>query len=238
VGRWHILGLTVGLICWASIAHAQNAPLDWPSELTSDDRRDVLALAKQMGIDDPVSVQLSLLMFGHRNLSVESRPGELGLEVHSIRAVMFRDDWLGYQNDPPVGAGPYQVGRWTSIGRPEALIRWRIYDGDWFTDVQLGSPDAYDDGRMIVMAFRQRTLVNRQPEQVENGVRSQPPIPRIDLPRVGAISRPPDLIFSRDPTRTREYVVLWGSMGYNSDSLHVRIVNDRVEFLGVIHSIV
>lgn len=59
-------------------------------------------------------------------------------------------------------------GRWRA-SRSQLAVQesWRVEDGDWFVDVQLGDHVQYGDAERIVLAIRRETLVNRLP--ISNG---------------------------------------------------------------------
>jgi len=233
------MGFLLILSCLTSTVFSQAGVSVWPqgAGLTAADRREVVALAKDMGIDGPLRVNEFLNVFvGYRFLIVESQSSGSGRERRSTRAQMFRDDWLGFRGEQPTGAGPHRVGRWISVGEAEAVTRWRIEDGSWFVDVFLESGDKYDDAELIVMAMRRGTLVNRQPDRVSGAVAGQPPIPKLEPRAIVGIQRPWGSWPPPPGVSLRDYQLNLSSYrGVSGETLHVRIVDGSVEFLGQSH---
>ena len=63
-----------------------------------------------------------------------------------------------------------QQGNWIAfLGEfnPQRRELWRIRDGDWHIDINLGADVPYDDAVSIVHAIRQKQLVDRRPPSRE-----------------------------------------------------------------------
>ena len=211
------------LLSVAPATWAQTSQIEWPAKFPSSEEREVLGLAKAMGIDDPAKVSLGVvLILGDRFLIVDSRVSVNGHERTWISARMFRDNWA--RTDPlPPELTKHRVGRWISLGDSERETRWRIQDGNWFIDITLDERIAYEDAATIVRAVRRRTLIDRLSE---GGPESKRVLPKLDAKRVAAIEAV-DLI-------PGIFKVTVGREQYDFYEVFVRIVEDRVEVVKVL----
>ncbi len=95
----------------------------------------------------------------------------------------------------------------------------------WFTDADLDSDADFEDAQVIVLAMRAHTMVNRLPPRELDGVRTQPPIPEIDVgPSLRMWCRPVAWRFDRDAPRTYELRTFSGPVT-------VRVVSGTIECL-------
>jgi hypothetical protein len=151
--------LTLGLAF--SAAARQSAPIEWKLEetVTAADRKDILQLAKEMGIDAPREV-----------ISVHGLPGDcrwVSVESAIVESGNQRT-WYYVEIRPPgsrcliVPTGVKKVGRWTAL-RPELgkYEEWRIRDKEWHIDIHLGAGVPFNDAELIVLAIRRGELKNR-----------------------------------------------------------------------------
>ncbi|HUK35963.1 MAG TPA: hypothetical protein VLV86_18730, partial [Vicinamibacterales bacterium] len=172
----------LALVALAGEAGGQTRTIKWPKALSASDRRDVLTLAKQMGIDDPARVALQrVLILGDRYLSIESAEVENGHEISWTRAFLARLDWHEYDDWPPEDRSTH-VGRWFAKGPAERETKWRIRDGAWRLDVGFLPDESipFEDAERVILAIRGGRLLNRQPERTSSDVTSQPSIPSFD----------------------------------------------------------
>jgi len=239
MSRSHLVRLwcTVCLGCalFAAVPTAQHGPVDWrvPDVLTAVDKKDILTIARRVGILDPQTVSVPM---GSACLlvEVESKPRVVGNRVLSD-IVMIRHN-TGPECRPSAPARRVQQkGNWVAAlftgnptsftGNPRRRELWRIRDEDWRVDIHLGQDVPYDDAVMVVHAIRQKQLIDRrQPPEPSS------PIRYIDSSRIRSIDR------SDARTIPRQYQVTESSeplsrRGGGGQLLTVRIRDGRVELL-------
>ena len=98
----------------ASTGWSQDRRIEWPprAEFPASDRREVLALAKEMGVDDRVKVTMGIVAIrGDRFVDVQGRVTVNGHERSWMRARMFRDNWRGPDDAPAPEFRTHRVGR-------------------------------------------------------------------------------------------------------------------------------
>jgi hypothetical protein len=180
------------LFLLSTIALEGAEKLKWPKGLSSSDKRDVLALAARIGISDVGKVQ-GIEMEGGRCLWVEGRPLEIARERRWSYACLFRDTWREYESYP-IDPDAIRVGRWVSSGGiGTARRQFRIQDRAWnvFINVPTEGKAAaveYDDVKKIVLAIRQRTLINWQAPSNGPGL-ATPPQSILDASRISILRK-------------------------------------------------
>jgi hypothetical protein len=165
------------IVCPLLEVRAEVREVDWPRgvRFSASEKKEVIALAKAMGVHDPVKVSMGVvLILGDRFVTVDGRVTVDGPERRWARARMFRENWRGPGDAPPPELRRHRVGRWISMGEGEVVSEWRIQDGSWFVDLSLGPDVSYDDAQRIVLALRHGTFTNRLPERLINGAMVRP----------------------------------------------------------------
>jgi hypothetical protein len=119
---------------------AQSAEIRWTPrfKFSASDKRDVVALAKLMGVHDPESVDANLRDDCCRIVAVKGRVVENGPERRWARALMIRNNWREYARES-LPKDRLRQGRWIADGSPQVFVGWRVRDGAWFVDVGLGT---------------------------------------------------------------------------------------------------
>jgi hypothetical protein len=232
--------LVCGIVtaCLAGNMGAQAVRIEWPAELSESDRRDVLALAKQMGIARPATVDVGRVMIlGDRYVSIASAEVADGHELRRSLIYVARLDWHEYDDLPAEGRA-VRSGNWFVRGPKNELIKWRIRDGAWSRDIGFvvgESTVTYDSAEKVVLAIRRQTLTNRQAERKAGDIASQPPIPVLDASHIYWIQKPFEPFQKGDQAglyqisyETGEYTGLW---------LIVRVTAEGVELVDV-HSFI
>jgi hypothetical protein len=142
----------------------QAESVEWQLDgtISMEDRDAILALSKQMGIEQPrrISIlQVQPIATICRLVRVESPVVEEG----------NRRSWSELSLLPPESSqclrpprGAPVIGRWTTLSaRLEKHEEWRIRDNQWYLDVSLGAEVPYSDAELIALAIRRGELVNR-----------------------------------------------------------------------------
>jgi hypothetical protein len=170
-------------VCFCASVSAQNAEIEWAASLnwSAADKREIIALAKLLGVGDPASVDVNLRDDCCRIASVTSRVVENGPERRWSRALMVRDSWREYF-DERRHENALRVGHWIADGPTTVFADWRVRDGAWFVDVADGNDGAppgppYRDAELIVLSLHRGTVVNKIAETTLKGRRFQPSIP-------------------------------------------------------------
>jgi hypothetical protein len=126
--------------------------------LGSSDRRDVLKLAKRLGISDPRKV--SGAAGDCPGLLVESRPMVEGRSVRIATAWVFRA--RGTECLAVADKRLTHVGKWYSnSSSSQSSEFWRIQDGTWFADVRRNDMLGYAAVERIVLTVRAKGFVER-----------------------------------------------------------------------------
>ena len=137
--------------------------------LGASDTAAVLALGAQFGIPIParmgrafgwlvgcpvITLESPVTVDGNRRSWVELQVRRRGRDTGGHRCQVYA----------PSGATIKHHDRWvaSSAERIERTL-WRVHDGDWHTDIALGTDVSYDSATLIVQAVRRRTLVNQIP---------------------------------------------------------------------------
>jgi hypothetical protein len=225
------------LLLLSGMADVSAADLEWPKALVASDRRDVLALATEMGIADPAKVVFEpSLLFGGPSVYVDSRPVETEDERRWSRASMFRDT-SRESADVPAASRPLRVGRWVAQGQVSEHRQWRVRDRGWTVDVGISveDPVEYEVARQIVLAIRQKTLINAQEMDTTAGVASRPAMTGLDAARIYWIEKAGR--FTNLPKHVDSligvYSLTLSSEKYSGLRIVVRTVPAGVELLGV-----
>jgi hypothetical protein len=185
-------------------------------------------LAAQLNIHDPQVVQIVSKPPECLQLSVVSRPTLEGHRVFTSLTSVRRVKGKGCK-PPEARFWGEQIGNWIrSTSAQLGDERWRLRDGHWHSDVQLGRDVPYEDAQAIARAFR-RGAVSDHRSAEERRRRNIPPI---NAEWITAIFRASTACV---PTSHSKLYSLgnWASL----DSVVIRIVDSRVEVLCVLHSI-
>jgi len=149
---------------------AQVAAVEWkvPANVGRQDRAAILEIARRVGISDPRSVSVSIRS-SCILVSIESRPVLDGNRV--LSSVLGVRQFKGPECMPVRADARFeQQGNWVAfLGafNPQRRELWRIHDGDWHIDINLGADVPYDDAVSIVHAIRHKQLVDRRPPSRE-----------------------------------------------------------------------
>jgi hypothetical protein len=224
----------LGCALFAAMPTAQHGPVEWkvPVVLTAVDKKDILTIARRVGILDPQTVSVPLgspcllvqveskpVVVGNRVLSdlvaIRQKTGPQCGPVDPVRRVQQKGNWVAalFTGNPTL-----------FTGNPRRRELWRIHDGDWHVDIHLGEDVPYDDAVMVVHAIRQKQLVDRRPPPEPSL-----PIRYIDPSRIRGIGRSDALTILRqyEVTESRS---AWGEYRRGGGQLlTVRIRDGRVE---------
>ena len=226
-----LAALCLSVHFFAATAGAQSNPkgIDWPPGLSASDQRDVLALAKRMGIADPVKVEIRTTAPAiERFLVVESGVIEDSHVRRWSELEIVADNWEWYgrvPTDPKM-----RIGRWFAVGEKKESAKWRIRDGVWSVEVWSDPSVPYDIAQRIVLAIRHKGLANHQAIDLRGDRGTQPRVPELDASHVGSIRRDKATGAVDDGSR---YVVTYWTGTYHGLDLHVRVVGSLVELFAV-----
>jgi len=210
-------------VLFGGLVSAQNADIKWPKRVTfsASDKREIIALAKLMGVESPASVGANVRDDCCRIVFVTSQIIENGKERSWMDASMIRDNWREYAARSQKNG--LRVGHWIADDSPpQHWSEWRIRDGSWFVDVARGKDRpsvSYHDAELIVLALHNGNVVNKIPERAYNGERYQPSIPKL---KEG---------FEYTLSHFREESASEYMMSFGGTMLGLRIVGDSVEAL-------
>lgn len=203
---------------------AQGTAVVWQvPELGPDDRNAILAIASGLGIREPRAVSVP---FRSRCLLVEVESSRVLLGNRALSKILLIRQKNGPECSPITpGRRQQQQGNWIAFlseSNPRRQERWRISDGDWHVDINLGGDVPYGDAVMIVQAIKRQQMVDRRlPSQTSSVIQY------IDASRIMSIRS--DLARPRIP---RQYEIVEGEgagRGGGGQSLLVRIRDGRVE---------
>lgn len=209
-------------------AQSQSDDVVWevPPEISSEDRRSIVEVARAAGISAPAAVSVPIAS-SCVLLEVESKPVVVGNRVLSTVLAIRQKHAPGcrpFRNEGDLK----QRGNWVaflSAINPRQEERWRIRDDDWHIDVRLTADVPYGDAVMIVRAIRLKQLVDRRPPR-----RASAEIRYIDPSRISGISTG---IRSASPSIPRQYwvgeVTTGAGRGGGGYILVVRIHDGLVE---------
>ena len=161
--------------------------------LKASDTAAVLAVAAQFGIPTParfghpfmqvvgcpvITLESPVTVDGNRRSWVELLVRRKGRDTGGHRCQLYA----------PSGARVIHHDRWvaSSEERTEQSV-WRVHDGDWHTDIALGTDVSYDSATLIVQAVRRQTLVNQIPALLRRLLGDTLPV--IDAGDIGGIER-------------------------------------------------
>jgi hypothetical protein len=217
----NIFTIAVIIFMPSTLMPRQAASIEWQLDntLSIEDREAILALSKQMGIEQPrrisiLQIQPSVTIC--RFVRVESSVIEEG-NHRSWFEISLRPPESSECLRPPRGAPV--IGRWTTLSsHVEKHEEWRIRDNQWHIDVSLGAEVPYSEAELIVLAIRRGKFLNR--------VRSNGSLNSNFNP--AKVSADTIIAIQRDSTGTRTYEVRTGQ-GSNGFMLYVKILGKRVE---------
>ena len=210
--------------CLSCVDHlGSDATVEWQRDdpFKPADEAAIISLAEQVGLTDARRVSRTWwLPGGGFTVSVES----------AITVDGHRRTWNDLQVCPEddasrcewetSGEGMVRAGRWlTSRANITQREVWRIQDGVWHVDVEIGEGVPYDAAERIVLAVRRRELINRRPDHL-GALKLNIDIPEVDPAGIFRIERA-----KSDPAGF--YDVNTGS-GWGF-VLRVRIVDHKVE---------
>jgi hypothetical protein len=220
------LSVFIAAALFVELVSAQNADTKWTSRVkfSASDKREIIALAKLVGVENPATVDANLRDDCCRIVSVTGRIVENGPERKWTTALMTRDSWREYSAEQPP-KNRLRVGRWVADESPtQQWAEWRIRDGSWFVDVARGDnrPSIpYRDAELIVLALHNGKVVNKIPEIIYDGARSQPSIPTL---KEGG----PYSLLEFPERGASQYAIFIGDT-----MLRMRIVGDSVEAVSI-----
>jgi hypothetical protein len=179
----------MGTLLSAGIITAQRGEVAWDvrRSLSTADQRAILELAAKAGISDPQRVSE-----GIRSecalLAVSSTPTVEGKRVVTNFVHVLQRNGPGCNADAERLTGRYteSSGNWVVVygpSNPTQFESWRLTDGTWHMDLALPPDVPYEVAHAVVMALRQRTIVDLQPERFRR------PLSSIDPRDITAISR-------------------------------------------------
>lgn len=223
----------LGMLLSTGTITAQRGEVVWDvrRSLSTADQRAILELAVKAGVSDPQRVSE-----GIRSecalLAVASTPTVEGKRVATSLVHVLQLSGLGCQFDAErlAGRDTESRGNWVVIYGPSNPTRfesWRITDGAWHMDLALPPDVPYEVAQAVVIALRQRTIVDLQPERFRR------PLSSIDPRDITGISRDKGVVgvITVVPPVSDGYEVRTGrSGGY---LLSVRVRNGRVELHAV-----
>jgi hypothetical protein len=238
----HAFSIALTAILTATLA-AQALEVVWSVsfELTERDKRDILALAADLGLRTPakvvddrsscrlVSVSSLPVVEGNRvtttGLSMWPRSGTECSSAASDPSSYRRGNWIARKFDGVNGS--------PSFSNPRRQVAWRVRDGDWHRDLTLGPDVTYEDAQTIVRAIRHRAWVDMR--NADDIAKLGPP--RLDPDQIFAVARFQDESMKRlFPERYADvYEVMsathedFTGRGGGGWVLHVKIRNGRVE---------
>jgi len=161
---------------------AQGGSVEWQLDdsFTPEDRAAILSLCSQMGMDHPHRISITRFHPGPcRFLLAESEIVQSGIRRSWSWFWMQPRDWA-----PCLRAAPDSLqktaGRFVaSSSGLRTSEQWRIRDGQWYHDVDLGPGVSYTDAELVVLESYRHRLVcgfsggcDRRPEIDADTIRS------------------------------------------------------------------
>ena len=216
-------------VSFAAILDAQRAAIHWdvPSTVDPGDRRDILDIARRLGITDPRSAWT--IASACRLVYIESTPIVDGDRVRSTLVGVRR--LRGPEcSSPRGGQRVVQQGNWIAfLGdvNPRHREQWRVRDGAWHIDITIGADVPYEDAVSVVIAIRRRELVDRRPPV--DGVPS--PMTYVDPSEIFSIRADPGRPAGRPATPGLYQVMTGKERGGVGNYLEVRVQRDTVELI-------
>lgn len=138
-----------------------------PEQVTADDRRDIIELARRLGIEQPRAVKAEL--GGCLSVGIESRRVVEEGRVTWVRGAARRAQGPGCS--PPSAEVPIlSEGDWlTGLSTAVPHEAWRIQDGEWFVDLFSEGVD-FETAARVVRIARSERLVERCSEESGSAV--------------------------------------------------------------------
>lgn len=216
--------LGVSLVFWGCGPVMKTGQVEWLRDdgFSRADRREILEAATQAGFTDirKVSKRWHRPLDDHHAL-VESAKTVTGRRV-TWTALIVCSEIDQDHCDRDRGERPWiRVGDWiTSVGSIDQEERFRVFDGSWYCDVDLGDGVTDPVADLIVTAIHRRVLVNRTP---------QPDlIARVDTPNLEGFWR--YFAIRRESGSSNVYKFHLVGDGTGVD-LTLRVVGDQVELM-------
>jgi len=157
-------GLWVGLITIAAV-HAQALSTSWDAGLTASDRKDILALARDMKITRPQRVMLDSYNSSDICTIVDVEAPEV-VEGNQVRTTIVKMIRPGADPARCQQRARHRRGRWlvppANAVSVSERVRWRIHDPAGAVDLALFNVP-YDDAVAIVRALRRSPMAERCP---------------------------------------------------------------------------
>ena len=156
-----ILAAGFGIFLHASV----HAEIDWSevSDVSEQDKQDITELVQEAGMYNAATASTRVIHPGGGRMLVISSPvGVSGLR-HTWTEVSLCRLRPGIVDDVCTLMDSEGVGNWKVRMELTAEERWRVSDGDWFVDVQLGTGISYAEAEVIVLAIHRNELI-RAPE--------------------------------------------------------------------------
>jgi len=216
--------LALSLACCGGVPPLQTTTggLEWPRDLrvSQSDKNDILALAKLMGVTEPVKVSVGTFVpVGGSFVTVDGPVSFDGPQRSWPSAQMVRENRRGSGSAPPLWPGRHRVGRWVSVAKGGQVVRWRVDDGDWFVEVALGPRVSFADAQRIVLALRRGAFIKR----IDNDDVSRSVPKRFEPKPVTSVERESGGTFS----------VSWPAGPYDGPVIEVAISDSGVELIAV-----
>jgi hypothetical protein len=220
------LGLSAAVwLASAAAVAAQTATVEWkmPPTIRAVDRRDILAVARMVGITEPIAAAVPL-QSACTLVQVKSKPVLNGNQVLS-KTVAVRQFAGAGCNSPRSDTRYERQGNWFAFN-PKTEERWRIRDGDWNIDVFLQPGIAYEEAALIVQAIHQRRLLDRRPD-------SRSPVPPINPDAILSVEHSQDAQSPSGAFEVRTGQPDAPPRGGSGYVLHVVVRNGAVELHGL-----
>ena len=155
-------------LVWAAFVSivAAQPDVDWnvTRNLGPSDRKAILEIARRAGIGEPRYVSVPVLS-RCALVQVESMRA---VEGNRVRSGILGVRQLHGPECPAIRADQRFIrrGNWVAfLGtlNPHSRERWRVRDGSWNIDIDLGADVPFKDAVTIVLAVRRRQLVDARP---------------------------------------------------------------------------
>ena len=155
-------------LVWAACASivAAQPDVDWniTRNLGPSDRKAILEIARRAGIGEPRYVSVPVLS---RCALVQVESVRV-VDGNRVRSAILGVRQLHGPECSAIRAGQRSIrrGNWIAfLGtlNPHSRERWRIRDGSWNIDIDLGADVPFEDAVTIVLAVRRGQLVDARP---------------------------------------------------------------------------
>ena len=140
----------------ASSPQEVNVAIDWSgvTDLNSADQQNVREIATLLAPYRQISLAEGPRFFsGSRVLIATTSQG-----VNGVR-VAWDEFRLCHRSDESCAkSSRWGVGNWRVLAELSLQERWRIFDGEWTADVELGGGVAYAEAEMLILAIRRNQM--------------------------------------------------------------------------------